>query len=373
MRSTKSIILIVIALGCGLIASIGISQVMDRPATTAAETESIFVAASNIPNWSALTPDLVKQEEWPKGKVPPDAIRTLEELEGKSPKYPLYPGEPIVLSKLTDETDGQASVRIPPGHQVFAVKVDKESALSGLISPGDKVDILVFIRGRGGADRLKTGTRTILRNTTVFAVNDQIERQGDETSIDAKTVSLLVLPDQSEKLLLAKQLGTIHLALRKPGDDSSMDTDGADEGDLDDSSDGSDGMIAKDEEKKPQGGIFGILDGMKNAGSMAVDTSNATQAQGPSTTMTIMSPDGVLGTYTFAGNSQKDGGLPPLPTELVDDADGDKAPADGNDLDTDLLDSDGDTDAGDDLIPSDDGDITDSDDVGVLDPADLGL
>ena len=368
MRSTKSIILIVIALGCGLIASIGISQVMDRPDSQAAETESIYVAASNIPSWAELTPDLVKLEEWPKGKIPQDAIRSMEELESKSPRFPLYPGEPIVLSKLSDQQgDGQASVRIPAGHQVFAVKVDKESALSGLISPGDKVDILVFIRGRG--DRLKTGTRTILRNTTVFAVNDQIERQGDETSIDAKTVSLLVLPEQSEKLLLAKQLGTIHLALRKPGDDSSMDTDGADEGDLDDSSDGSDGMVAKDDEKKSQGGIFGILDGMKNAGSTAVDTSNATQASadGPTSSMTIMSPDGVLGTYTFAGDS-KQGGLPALPAELLEgSSDGESLPSDDGDLDVDSLDSD-DNNGGDDVIPTD----TDID-VGVLDPADLGL
>ena len=101
MRSTKSIILIVIALACGLIASIGISQVMSKPESTAGpDTETIYVAANNLPNWKPLTAEMVKEEEWPAGKVPPDAVRSLEELEGKAPNYPMYPGEPIVLSKL---------------------------------------------------------------------------------------------------------------------------------------------------------------------------------------------------------------------------------------------------------------------------------
>lgn len=369
MRSTKSIILIVIALGCGLIASIGISQVMDRPDNnTAPETETIFVAAANIPSWTTLSVEMLKEEQWPKGRIPPDAIRSLDEIEGKSPKYPLYPGEPIISSKLTDKDGDQPSIRIPKAHQVFAVKVDKESALSGLINPGDKVDVLVFIRGRGGDDRLKTGTRTILRNTTVFAVNDQIERNGDETSIDAKTVSLLVLPDQSEKLLLAKQLGTIHLALRKPGDDSNMDTDGADAGDLDGSSQGSDGVLASKDESKQTGGIFAILNDMKDAGSSTVDTSIATQAAGPTASMVIMSPDGVLGTFTFSGDNQKQGGLPALPNELLSNF-GDVATAADVDVDAgpDSLDSDDDQ-GGDDAVPAGD-DI----DAGVLDPADLGL
>jgi|GEM_PF-4036944 len=330
MRSTKSIILIVIALACGLIASIGISQVMARPEASAGpDTETIYVAASNLPNWKPLTAEMVKEEEWPAGKVPPDAVRSLEELEGKSPKYPLYPGEPIVMSKLTDENSEHPSVRIPAGHQVFAVKVDKESALSGLISPGDKVDVLVFIRGRGGSDKIATGTKTILRNTTVFAVNDQIERQDDESSIDAKTVSLLVRPDQSEKLLLAKQLGTIHLALRKPGDETAIDTKGAKPDDLNQSDENDDEFASNTGgEGESSGGattatsgIFDILNDLKQNSSTAVDSSttgNALAADAPGTTsMVIMSPDGVLNTFTFSDANAEEGSLPALPQELM--------------------------------------------------------
>ena len=377
MRSTKSIILLVVALGCGTIAFFGMRSAMARPDSEPTEnTETIFVAASSVPSWSKLSPELVKQEEWPTDRIPPGAARSLEEFQDKSSLYPLYAGEPIILTKLSDGDGKIASVRIPDGHQVFAVKVDKESALSGLIHPGDRVDVLVFIRGRsGGQEKIRTGTRTILRNTTVFAVNDQIARSKDgETSIDAKTVSLLVLPEQSEKLLLAKQLGTIHLALRKPGDKTKVETEGAMPSDLDNTSQAPDGIAASNDSKQ-SGGIFDILEDMKSDTSTAVDNSSATQVaaeENPGSMMVIMSPDGVLGQYTFTDNG--DGkGLPALPAELLggfgdstDSADGDVASA----LDSDLADTDGS--AGGDSTPQD-GDDEPLDAIDVLDPADLGL
>lgn len=358
MRSTKSIILIVIALGCGTIAAIGMRQAMARPDTsTTTETETIFVAVSSVPSWTKLNADVVKQEEWPKDKIPQGAARSMEDFEGKSSLYPLYPGEPIILTKISDGDGAYASERIPEGHQVFAVKVDRESALSGLINPGDKVDVLVFVRGRDG---VRTGTRTIMRNVTVFAVNDQIARiQEGESSIDAKTVSLLVQPSQSERLLLAKQLGTIHLALRKPGDESKMETEGALPGDLDDqTTQGSDGMLA--DAGTSNTGIFGILNGMKGDGSMAVDSSNAAAAN-PG--MVIMSPEGVLGTYTFSGESGK-GGLPTLPVELMSEFVESGTRDISTELETSGMDEEG------------EGFSEDSPgegDLDILDPADLGL
>lgn len=354
MRSTKSIILLVIALGCGLIAAIGFGQVMKNSDGTGAEQqmETIFVAAGDIPSWTKLDATLVKTEEWPTDKIPQGAARTIEEFQAMSPMYPLYPGEPIVKSKLSDGTSSKIpSVRIPEGHQVFTVKVDRESALSGLVNPGDKVDVLVFIRGRS-TDEVSTGTRTIMRNVTVFAVNDQIARSSaEESSIDAKTVSLLVRPEQSERLLLAKQLGTIHLALRKPGDESKIETLGALPGDLNGSDDGSDGEIAKTTDAKPTGGIFDILTKVTNEDSTAVDSSNATDDSLLSSTMIIMSPDGVIGSYTFDGKT-KENGLPELPAELLQsvesDGVGDEPETDAFEEATDgeTSDDDGDDDSG---------------------------
>ena len=73
----KSLILLVLALGCGLVAAIGINQVLaNRPVaqvTDSGETVPIFVALTDIGLGDPLTPQVLKLEEWPKMKVPPGA------------------------------------------------------------------------------------------------------------------------------------------------------------------------------------------------------------------------------------------------------------------------------------------------------------
>lgn len=361
MRSTKTIILLIVALGCGLIFTIGISQVLGRP-DGAAATEMIYVTTTNVPSYSKLTADVVKLEEWPKDKAPIDALRTLEEFEGRSPRFPLFAGEPIVLSKLASSESEIASERIPEGHQVLAVKVDKESAMGGLVNPGDKVDVLVFIRGRSGED-IKTGTRTILKNITVFAVNDQMARDpgAEGSSIDAKTVSLLVRPEQSERLLLAKSLGAISLALRKPGDVTDADTKGASPRDLLEESDGTDGSegIADTDSTPLKSGLLGILEQMQAATSSTVDSSTepVAAAKRGGSQMVIMSPKGIMRTFNFTAA----GGLP---EELFNGS---------NELYNDEFEED-ELDAEDDVsspIEELEAEIDELDDV--LDPSDLGL
>jgi len=277
----KSMILLVIALGCGLIASIGISQVMesksdDLPVET--PLESIFVATSDIPLGQVLITDMLRQEEWPRDKIPEGAVQNVEEIDGKRTLTRLYPGEPILHAKLIDANKfSDASEKIPKGFRVASVKVTMDSSASGLINPGDRVDVLVFLkRGRGIS---LTGTRTILKNVTVFAVDDRFQRNPDEeeTAVRAKTVSLLVKPDQVERLMLAQELGRIKLSLRRSDDDSSDNANGATLSDLDnDNSGGINGFsIAAAVGEPPQGstGINDFLQTVTAAESDGDDTS----------------------------------------------------------------------------------------------------
>ena len=130
-----------------------------------------------------------------------------------------YAGEPILAPKLVNEIEGPA-IKIPDGHRVCSLKVQMDTAVSGLVNPGDRVDIFGYFKeGRGIP---KTGTREILKNVRVFAVNDQTAQETDQEgrTIVAKTVSVLVKQDQVAKLMLATELGTLRLALRRPNEES---------------------------------------------------------------------------------------------------------------------------------------------------------
>jgi pilus assembly protein CpaB len=215
-----------LALGCGIVASVGITQVMSNRATeptmVQAETEQIFVAMKDIPMGDPVSAQAIKLEEWPKDKVPKGAITKLEDVENRRPKSWIFAGSPILENQLLGKgaLDQGASDAIPKGSRIVAVKVDAVSGSASLIRPGDRVDVLVHVTqsGTGGASR--TLAKTILQDIKVFAVNEiwDAATASGEKSITAKTISLLVTPVQAEKITLASEMGQIRLVMRSPDD-----------------------------------------------------------------------------------------------------------------------------------------------------------
>ena len=222
----KSLMLLILALGCGLVASIGISQVMDRHSKqqVAVETTPIYVALHNINLGDPIDASMVSLQEWPKDKIPPGAISQLDDLEGRRPRATIIQGEPLLDAKLL--APGQLAdpiTSIPKGFRLKTISVDAEKSAAGLLSPGDRVDVQLFVKRdeRNNIDSAKT--KVILQNIRVFAVDQTVQRSpdgGEERTI-AKTVSLLLTPEQASKLTLAENLGQVSLIPRNPDDEES--------------------------------------------------------------------------------------------------------------------------------------------------------
>jgi len=213
----KSLVLIFIALGCGLIASIGISQVMERSArgTGTVETEEILVALKDIDINASLTAENVKIEAWPKAKLQEGVVRTLDEVKDQFARTRIIKGDAITLAKITDKS-GIAPL-IPAGYRVLPVTVSEESVMKG-IAPGDRVDVNLHVRR--GEEIRETGTYTIMQAVRVFAVGSNIEKASDPKGgeIAFRTVSLIVTPEQMRELIGAAAIGKITLGLRHPNE-----------------------------------------------------------------------------------------------------------------------------------------------------------
>ena len=224
----KSLALLMLALGCGLVASVGVTQWMARrhaePPSDGA-TQPIFVAIADVGLGDILSPQMLKLEQWPTDKVPPGAISRIEEIEGRRVRTRLYANEPILANKLMGKgaSEQGATALIPKGYRVVPVRVDQQSSGSNLILPGDRVDVMVYLTRDPNRDIAETGTRTILQDIKVFAVNEvlDLEKEKDPArSINARTISLLVTPEQAAKLILAAQMGSIQLVMRSPEDNA---------------------------------------------------------------------------------------------------------------------------------------------------------
>jgi pilus assembly protein CpaB len=170
---------------------------------------------------------MLSLQEWPKDKIPHGAIAKLEDLQGRRPRTAIFEGEPILEGKLL--APGQIAdpiSSIKKGMRLKTIAVDAEKSAAGLLRPGDRVDVQLFVKkdAHTGVDTAKS--KVILQNIRVFAVDQAVQRSpdgGEEKSI-AKTVSLMLTPEQASKLSLAEQIGEISLIPRNPDDEDAADS-----------------------------------------------------------------------------------------------------------------------------------------------------
>ncbi len=216
----KSLVLLVIALGCGMIAAVGVSKaIMDKaPAEVEEATAEIFVAVKDLPHAQKVSADAVKLEKRPKRLLPEGALTSLGEVEGKYTNQQIFAGEVILARKLADSRES-FSTTIPPGYRVFDIP-----GSAGYIKPGDHVDILgTFPATRGGVSE----TRTVMRNVQVFGIDGNTKRDADSENNAGRgsVFQLLVKESQLEALTLANSMAVLRMNLRPFGEDSTEITD----------------------------------------------------------------------------------------------------------------------------------------------------
>jgi pilus assembly protein CpaB len=216
---SKSFMLMILSMGFGLIAAIGISQVMGRSqanATPVTEMGPVLVAADHLDMKTLLTTENVKIENWPLNIIPEDAATKIEDIADMVNRTRLSKGMPIVKSTIVNKKDA-GELAIPDGFKVVAIKVSGDSGLGGLLDPGDKVDVIGLFKRRNNLGQTQTTTRTFLKALRVFSVNSQMtardDRQ-DNTSNGSAIVGVLVTEKQSEEIYYVQRTGEIKLVLR---------------------------------------------------------------------------------------------------------------------------------------------------------------
>lgn len=212
----KSLVLLVVALGCGMVAAVAVSKaVMDQGAGEPAETTlEIFVAKKNLETGWKLTEEHFVLDRWPQSRLPQGAIVKLEQIEGKFCKQNIFAGEPIIVDKLSDNRDSLSN-QLPKGYRVF----DIASGGIGYIKPGDHVDVIGTFKLEGNGNVAES--KTVMKNVKVFAINGVTTRESDgkQTSGQA-TLQLQVKDSQVEALTLANKLGEMRISLRPFGEDA---------------------------------------------------------------------------------------------------------------------------------------------------------
>ena len=131
---------------------------------------------------------------------------------------PVIQNEPILPLKLSSKEAGAGlPPAIPPGLRALSVRVNEVIGVAGYVLPGTRVDVLCTISPTGKQDDMTS--KVVLTNVQVLAAGTKIERDTDKGKpVAVSVVTLLVDPEESERLTLAATEGKIQLALRNPLD-----------------------------------------------------------------------------------------------------------------------------------------------------------
>lgn len=202
-----------------------VARVEAPPAVAPAPKIRMLVAARPLSIGTLLKDDDMREMEVSGDAVPEGAFvggaESLAELRGALLRRFIDPNQPLIRTDVLRPRDrGFLAAVLRPGTRAISVGVDVVTGASGLIWPGDEVDLILTQnlqqQGAESPGRRVVG-ETILSAVRVIAVDQQISHSGTDAAANrvvARTVTLEVNPEQAERLAVAMQLGRISLVVR---------------------------------------------------------------------------------------------------------------------------------------------------------------
>jgi pilus assembly protein CpaB len=191
-----------------------------------APTFPMVVAAVKLPYGTVLQAEHVKTMEWASTVRPEGSFSDPQAVLGRAITEGVVPGEPVLEGRLApkDAGGGLASI-IPKGKRAVSVRVNEIIGVAGFVLPRTRVDVLVSVNP--GGEKGRSASKMILQNVEVLAAGQKIEQAEDGKPETVNVITLLVTPDDAERLTLASNEGDIQLALRNSLDLDSVITAGA--------------------------------------------------------------------------------------------------------------------------------------------------
>jgi pilus assembly protein CpaB len=230
MNTSRVVVLGVAALAAGAAAFIargllggGTEKVKALPAPPPVAMSEVLVASGNLQPGAELTPSSVHWENWPKSAVDSSFITHTEEpdldhiVNGTVVRAPVVAGEPLTPAMMVHaDSAGIMAAMVSPGMRAVSIAISTESGAGGFILPNDRVDVILTKQVSETPKRF--GSRILLNDVRVLAVDQTYKEDKDQKVVLAKTATLELTPAQAQLTELGAATGTLSLALRALGD-----------------------------------------------------------------------------------------------------------------------------------------------------------
>ncbi|HET9642450.1 MAG TPA: Flp pilus assembly protein CpaB [Burkholderiaceae bacterium] len=214
------------ALAIGGLAAFGVNRYIVRQVQEveargkAVKTVRIVVPKEDLQKGSALEAPLVAVREVPQEWAQSNAVTPdqFARVEHQKLAYGVRRGEMILWSMLEGQRAPTFSSRLAKGRRAITVPVDEVNSISGMLEPGDRIDLMTSIRRDN-----QTYMFPLLQNVTILATGSRAIPEGDakDGRRTYATITLETSPEDAQRVLAAREVGKLAALLRSPGDNAS--------------------------------------------------------------------------------------------------------------------------------------------------------
>ncbi len=219
--SVRNIILILVAVaitaGTGLVARSWINGQRQETAAVVASPSApktyVLVAKKSLATGMLIKENMLTWQSWPDEKLHPSYLIKnkieLKNLVGSVVRRPITAGEPVSTGRLIKPgTRGFLAAVLRPGYRAVSLRINATSSISGLVFPGDRVDVI--LTHDVAARRV---SETVLTNVRILAIDQQTNDQSQAPKV-GKHATFEVTPKQAEMFMVLSDMGKLSLSLR---------------------------------------------------------------------------------------------------------------------------------------------------------------
>ena len=199
------------------------------------EKSTVLVSSVPIKEMRTIQEDMVELVEMPEKFIQPGSATSLEDVVGQVALAPIAENEQILINKvILPGPETGLSYQVTPGKRAFSIPVNSARAVSMLLKPGDRVDVLAKVSLNQGTTQKKY-IKTLLQDVVILATGNSVVRElprihekvgnkwrsknlRKETDFD--TITIEASPTDTQKMIyiLSSNPNDIFFTLRHPSD-----------------------------------------------------------------------------------------------------------------------------------------------------------
>jgi pilus assembly protein CpaB len=217
LRPSKTWIVLGVALGVGLLAALVAQRYLSNQmarieAAGKGNTVNLVVAKVDLKEGTSLSSANLAVRAIPADWAQSTAVAPgeFDRIDGRVLNTSLKAGEMVLWSQVKDRQPPAFSTRIAPGHRAITLAIDEINSISGMLEPGDQIDLMVALDQKG-----RKAIVPLLLGVTVMATGQRsVDDPKSGERREYSTVTLDTDPQEARNLIAARELGRITALLR---------------------------------------------------------------------------------------------------------------------------------------------------------------